>query len=204
MTRWKTVRVKQELVTAAERTIVDGRYRSLSEFVSKALRLRLDELRSSQGADAAGEHAEYPIVRDRLLYSSEHMWAMVTPDGSIRVGLSEYAQKHLRSITAIDAGPVGRTVKKDERFGFADTWMFRFDFHAPISGKIVRVNGALQNTPSAINNDTYGTGWIAEIKPNDMVTLEDELRELMGSKEYRIRTAKQRLRMHASEVHSTY
>lgn len=196
MTKWKTVRVKQELLNAVERTIDSGRYSSLSKFVSEALRLRLDELRGSQGADAAEEQVEYPVVRDRLLCSPEHMWVMVTPDGNIRVGLSDYAQKHLRSITALDVGPVGRSVKKDERFGFVETWMFRFDLHAPVSGKIARVNGALQEKPSSINEDPYGTGWVAEIKPGNTVTLEDELRELMGSKEYRVYAVKQRCRMH--------
>jgi glycine cleavage system H protein len=196
VTKWKTVRVKQDLLTAVERTIDSGRYSSLSEFVSEALRLRLDELRGSQGADAADEHVEYPVVRDRLLCSSEHMWAMVTPDGNIRVGLSDYAQRHLRSITALDVGPVGRSVEKDERFGFVETWMFRFDLHAPVSGKIVRVNGTLQEKPSSINEDPYETGWVAEIKPGNTVTLEDELRELMGSKEYRVYAVKQRCRMH--------
>jgi glycine cleavage system H protein len=77
-----------------------------------------------------------------------------------------------------------------------ETWMFRFDLHAPVSGKIVRVNGALQEKPSPINEDPYGTGWVAEIKPGNTVTLGDELRELMGSKEYRVYAIKQRFRMH--------
>ena len=195
MTKWKTVRVKQELLTVVERTIDSGRYSSLSEFVSEALRLRLDELGGNQGADAVKEQVEYPIVRDRLLCSSEHMWAMVTPDGNIRVGLSGYAQKHLRSITALNVERVGRRVEKDERLGFVETWMFRFDLHAPVSGKIVRVNGALQERPSLINEDPYGVRWVAEIKPGNTVTLEDELRDLMGSKEYRMYAVKQRCQM---------
>jgi glycine cleavage system H protein len=196
MTKWKSVRVKQELLTAVERTIDSGRYSSLSEFVSEALRLRLDELHESQGADAFEEQVEYPVVRDRLLCSPEHMWAVVTPDGNIRVGLSDYAQKHLRSITALSVEPVGRSVEKDECFGFAETWMFRFDLRAPVSGKIARLNVALQEKPSLINEDPYGVGWVAEIKPGNMVTLEDELRELMGSKQYRMYAVKQRCQMH--------
>jgi glycine cleavage system H protein len=196
MTKWKTVRVKQELLTAVGRTIDSGRYSSLSKFVSEALRLRLDELHGSQGAVVVEKQVEYPVVRDRLLCSSEHMWAMVTPDGNIGVGLSDYAQKHLRSITALNVDHVGRRVEKGEHFGSVETWMFRFDLHAPVSGKIVRVNGALQKRPSLINEDPYGVGWVAEIKPGNTVTLEDELRELMGSKEYRMYALKQRCQMH--------
>lgn len=91
---------------------------------------------------------------------------------------------------------VGRRVEKGEHFGFVETWMFRFDLHAPVSGKIVRVNGALQERPSLINEDPYGVGWVVEIKPGNTVTLEDELRELMGSKEHGMYAVKQRCQMH--------
>ncbi|MCW4055381.1 MAG: hypothetical protein NWE82_01205 [Candidatus Bathyarchaeota archaeon] len=47
-----------------------------------------------------------------------------------------------------------------------------------------------------INEDPYGVGWVAEIKPSNTVTLEDVLRELMGSKERRMYAVKQRCQMH--------
>ena len=80
--------------------------------------------------------------------------------------------------------------------GFLVYTVFSARVHAPVSGKIVRVNGALQERPSLINKDPYGVGWVAEIKPGNRVTLEDELRELMGSKEYRMYAVKQRCQMH--------
>ncbi len=196
MAKWKTVRVKQDLLTAVVKTIEAGRYDSLSEFVSEALRLRLDELRASRGeAETNEEQVEYPVVKERLLCSPEHMWAMVTPDGSIRVGLSDYAQKHLRGISGMNMKPVGSGVEKGACFGSVETWMFRFDLKAPVSGKITKVNGALQEKPSLINEDPYGTGWVVEIKPDEVVTLEDELRELMGPKQYRVYAVKQRCQM---------
>jgi glycine cleavage system H protein len=196
MAKWKTVRVKQDLLTAVVRTIEGGRYDSLSDFVSEALRLRLDELRAARGqAEAVEEQVEYPVVRERLLCSPEHTWAMVTPDGSIRVGLSDYAQTHLQGISSVFTKPAGVGVEKGACFGSVETWMFRFDLKAPVSGKIAKVNGALQERPSLINEDPYGTGWIVEIKPDEVVTLEDELRELMGPRQYRVYAVKQRCKM---------
>jgi glycine cleavage system H protein len=197
MAKWQSVRVRQELLTAAERTLETGRYRSLSEFVSEAIQVRLNELRQKQ--EKTVKQVEYPVVRDRLLCSPDHMWTMVTPDGNIRVGLSDYAQQRLKGIAGIHIEPVGCETSREKPFGFVETWMFRFDLHAPVSGKIARVNEAVKEKPAIINEDPYEEGWIAEIKPNNVVTLEEELRELMGARQYKLWTIKQRQPVNAKQ-----
>jgi len=184
MPEWKTIRVRQELATAAKRTLDTGRYRSLSEFVSEAIRLRLDELKQSH-EKIAEKQVEYPLIQERLLYTPNHMWAMVTPEGNISVGLSDYAQRHLKGIAGIQTHPVGYEVKKGEPFGVVETWMFMFDLYSPVTGKIIKINKALLDEPYIINKDSYEITWIAEIKPNTIVTLEEELRDLMGTTQYK-------------------
>ncbi len=183
MPEWRTVRVKKELVAAAKRTLETGRYRSLSEFVSEAIRLRLDELKQSH-EKIAERQTEYPMVHERLLYTPHHMWTMVTPEGNVRVGLSDYAQRQLKGIAGIQTHPIGYEVKKEEPFGVVETWMFMFDLYSPVSGKIIKINEVLQNEPSIINEDPYQIAWIAEIKPHNLVTLEEELRDLMKIAQY--------------------
>jgi glycine cleavage system H protein len=185
MPEWKTVRVRQELVAAAKRTLEPSRYQSLSEFVSEAIRLRLDELKQSR-EKIAEKHYVYPVIHERLLYTPNHMWAMVTSEGNIRVGLSDYAQRHLKGIAGIQTDPVGHEVKKDEAFGVVETWMFMFDLHSPVSGKIIKINKILQDEPAIIEKDPYEAGWIAEIKPDNLVTLEEELRDLIKLPQYKI------------------
>ena len=189
MPRWRSVRVKQELVTAAKSTLEKGHYRSLSEFVSDAIRLRLDELKQSH-EKVAEKQVEYPVIHERLLYTPEHVWAMVTPEGSIRVGLSEYAQRHLKGIAGIQVDPIGCEVKKEEPFGVVETWMFMFDLYSPVSGKIIKINKDLQDEPFIINKDPYEIAWVAEIKPNNLITLEEELRDLMRLHQYKMWTLK--------------
>ena len=184
MPKWGTVRVRQELVTAAKRTLEKGRYRSLSEFVSEAIRQRLDELEQSH-EEIAEKLAVYPLIHERLLYSRNHMWAIVTPEGNVRLGLSDYAQTHLKGIAGIQTDSVGCEVKKGEPFGVVETWMFMFDLYSPVSGKIIIINKVLQDEPSTINKDLHETAWIAEIKPGNVVTLEEELRDLMRLHEYK-------------------
>ena len=185
MPEWRTIRVRQELVAAAKRTLETGRYRSLSEFVSEAIRLRLDELKQSH-EKIAEKQAKYPVIHERLLYTSNHMWAMVTPEGNIGVGLSDYAQEHLKGIVGIQTHPVGYEVKKGEPFGVVETWMFMFDLYSPVSGKIAKINKVLLDEPFIINKDPYEIAWIAEIKPNNLITLEEELRDLMGIAQYKM------------------
>ena len=77
MTEWRTVRVRQELVAAAKRTLDTSHYQSLSEFVSEAIRLRLDEMKESREKITEKQDI-HPVIRERLLYTPNHMWAMVT------------------------------------------------------------------------------------------------------------------------------
>jgi glycine cleavage system H protein len=184
MPKWRTIRLKPELVEIAKKTVETSRYRSLSEFVSEAIRLRLDELKQSH-KKTAEKQAEYPLIHERLFYSPNHLWTIVTPEGNMKVGLSDYAQRHLGGIASVQIDPVGREVKKGEPFGVVKTWMFKFDLYSPISGKIIKINKAIQDKPSLINEDPYGIAWISEIKPNNLVTLEEELRDLMRLHQYK-------------------
>ncbi len=190
MPKWKNVRVKQELVAATKSILETGRYKSLSEFVSEAIRLRLDELKQSP-EKTAEKQVLHPVIQERLLYTTNHMWAMVTPEGNIRVGLSQYAQEHLKGIAGIQTHPVGYELKKGEPFGVVETWMFMFDLYSPVSGKITRINKVLLDEPFILNENPHEIMWIAEIKPDNLVTLEEELRNLMRAPHYKTWMSKQ-------------
>ncbi|MEM3673128.1 MAG: glycine cleavage system protein GcvH [Candidatus Bathyarchaeia archaeon] len=183
MSEWKTVSIRQELIKEIEKALKTGRYRSISEFVSEAIRLRLEELMRAEGIPAE-KCKELLAVPEQLLYTPKHTWAQITPEGNIRVGVSDYAQKHLKGIANVITDPVGKEVNKMEPFGVAETWMFMFDLYAPVSGKIVKVNENLRDKPHLINEDPYGEGWIIEIKPKNSMTLEEELKGLLGPREY--------------------
>ncbi|MEM2263225.1 MAG: glycine cleavage system protein GcvH [Candidatus Bathyarchaeia archaeon] len=183
MSEWKTVSIRQELIREIERIIRTGRYRSISEFVSEAIRLRLEELMRAEGIPAT-KREELLAIPEQLLYTPKHTWAQITPEGNIRVGVSDYAQRHLKGIANVMTEPVGKEVAKMEPFGVIETWMFMFDLYSPVSGKIVKVNEKLKDKPYLVNEDPYGEGWIVEIKPKNSLTLEEELKSLLSSREY--------------------
>jgi len=183
MSEWKTVSIKKELIEEIEKILRTGRYRSISEFVSEAIRLRLEELMRMEGISIE-KRKEYLAKPEQLLYSPKHTWAQITPEGNIRVGVSDYAQRHLKGIAHVHLEPEGTEIKQMEPFGVIETWMFMFDLYAPVSGKIVKVNEALKDDPHLINEDPYGEGWIVEIKPKNSLTLEKELSELLSARQY--------------------
>jgi len=183
MSEWKTVSIRQELIKEIEEAIRTGRYRSISEFVSEAIRLRLEDLLRAEGIPAE-KRKELLLTPELMLYTPKHTWAQVTPEGNIRVGVSDYAQSHLKGIAHVITDPVGKEINKMEPFGVAETWMFMFDLYAPVTGKIVKINEKLKNEPHIINEDPYKEGWIVEIKPNNSLVLEQELKNLLGAREY--------------------
>jgi glycine cleavage system H protein len=183
MSKWKTVSIRQELINEIAKVLKTGRYRSISEFVSEAIRLRLEELLRAEviPVEKRTEPLATPV---QLLYTPKHTWAQMIPDGNIRVGVSDYAQRQLKGISHIHTESVGKEINKMEPFGIAETWMFMLDLYAPVSGKIVKVNEHLKNDPHVINEDPYTEGWIVEIKPKNSLVLEQELKNLLSAREY--------------------
>ena len=190
MSKYRSVRVQRELVEMTERVVESGRYHSLSEFVTEAIQLRLDALKQTN-AEILEKPSEHPLIRERLLYSPDHLWVMVTPEGNAKIGLSDYAQTRLEGIVDIQTNRVGSDVKKAEAFGIIKTWLFVFDLHAPVSGKIIKFNSAIQRNPIIVNEDPSELGWIVEIKPHNLITLGEELRALMRPRKYETWVIKQ-------------
>lgn len=197
MSEWKTVSIRHELIREIEKILKTGRYRSISEFVSEAIRLRLEELMRAEGISAEKRREVATTASEECMYTPKHTWAQVTAEGNVRVGLTDYAQSYLKGLAHITADPVGREIRRMESFGVAETWMFVFDLYTPVSGKIVKVNEALRNDPRLINEDPYGKGWIVEIKPNNSLTLEQELKGLLSAREYSKLIDKQESRLRA-------
>jgi glycine cleavage system H protein len=106
------------------------------------------------------------------------------PEGNVRVGISDYAQNHLRGLAQVKTEPLGKELNKMEKFGVAETWMLLFDLCSPISGKIIKINENLREKPAIVNEDPYWQGWIVEIKPNNSQTEKQELDSLLVAHEY--------------------
>ncbi|MFO0603988.1 MAG: glycine cleavage system protein GcvH [Polyangiales bacterium] len=100
-----------------------------------------------------------------LRYTNDHEWARA--DGAnVRVGITKHAVEALGDITLVNLDvKVGATLTAGKPFGTVESVKAVSDLFAPISGKLVAVNGALNDKPETVNEDPYGEGWMVVIEP---------------------------------------
>ncbi|MDH2415613.1 glycine cleavage system protein GcvH [Nocardioides sp. CER19] len=104
-----------------------------------------------------------------LRYTAEHEWVR-TPgehEGSVRVGITNYAQDALGDIVYVSLPEAGSTVEAGSACGELESTKSVSDIYAPVSGEVVAINDALDATPELVNDDPYGGGWLFEIVPSD-------------------------------------
>lgn len=112
-----------------------------------------------------GGDALYP---DDLQYTAEHEWVR-TPgehEGSVRIGITHYAQDALGDIVYVSLPEVGETLQSGGTCGELESTKSVSDVYAPVSGEVVARNEALDATPELVNSDPYGAGWLFEVVPS--------------------------------------
>lgn len=116
---------------------------------------------------------------DRL-YSKDHEWVKDNGDGTAVVGITDYAQEMLTDIVFVELPPIGKKVAQGEPVAVVESVKSVSDVYAPVSGEVIDVNKALEETPELINQDAFGQGWIAKLK----LANADELKSLMNAADY--------------------
>ncbi|RYB91703.1 glycine cleavage system protein GcvH [Nocardioides oleivorans] len=102
---------------------------------------------------------------ENLKYTAEHEWVR-TPgeaEGSVRVGITDFAQDALGDIVYASLPQVGDQVTAGETCGELESTKSVSDIYAPVSGEVVAVNTALDSTPELVNSDPYEAGWLFEV-----------------------------------------
>jgi glycine cleavage system H protein len=98
-------------------------------------------------------------------YTDDHEWAKITGE-TVRIGVSDYAQDQLGDIVFVEMPAVGEQFSKGDEFGTLESVKAVSELYIPMSGEIVAVNTALEDSPELINQAPY-SAWIIEIKPTD-------------------------------------
>ncbi|GAB4004202.1 glycine cleavage system protein GcvH [Nocardioides ultimimeridianus] len=104
-----------------------------------------------------------------LKYTAEHEWVRDpgTAEGSVRVGITDYAQDALGDIVYVSLPEVGAAVTAGQPCGELESTKSVSDVYAPLTGEVVARNDALDATPELVNSDAYGDGWLFEVVPAD-------------------------------------
>tara|TARA_Y100000758_G_C15765915_1_gene317684 strand:+ start:108 stop:497 length:390 start_codon:yes stop_codon:yes gene_type:complete len=113
-------------------------------------------------------------------YSTEHEWAKVEADGTVSIGITDYAQEHLGDIVFLDLPETGTSVKQSEKLGEVESVKSVSDIYSPLSGQIVETNQAVMDSPELVNQFPHDDGWLVRIEPSD----KEELESLMSDSDY--------------------
>ena len=112
-------------------------------------------------------------------YSKEHEW-VCSADGAFKVGITDYAQQELGDVVYVDLPEEGAEVHQGQSFMTIESVKAVSDIYAPVNGKIIAVNSALESNPELINDSAFDEGWIVSIEASD----ESQLDSLMGHGDY--------------------
>lgn len=119
-------------------------------------------------------------IPDDLLYTRNHEWGKVE-GGTLRVGISDYAQSELGDIVFVEFVEMGAHIDKGDSFGTIESVKAVSEIYAPLAGTITQINEALEDTPELVNEDCYGQAWMVVIELDDPA----EAKALMNAQAYR-------------------
>ncbi len=114
-------------------------------------------------------------VPDDLLYTDTHEWIKREGD-NVRVGITDHAQSELTDVVYVELPKMDRQANAKEAIAVIESVKAASDIYAPVKGRVVEVNKALEADAGLINREPYGQGWIFVLKienPDDLKNLKD-------------------------------
>lgn len=115
-----------------------------------------------------------------LKYTKEHEWIRDNGDGTVTIGITDFAQSELGDIVFVELEPEGSEFDQDEVLGTVEAVKTVSELFSPITGEVTEINEALEDDPELVNNDPYGDGWMVKLKVADS----SELDNLLSAEDY--------------------
>jgi glycine cleavage system H protein len=130
-----------------------------------------------------GDDVEEPaVVPEDLRYTPQHEWVLAGAEGTVRIGITDYAQRQLGDVVYVQLPPVGNSVAPGEAVGEVESTKSVSDLFAPVAGEVIACNDALQDNPELVNSDPYGVGWMIEVQLAERSATDS----LMNADDYRM------------------
>jgi glycine cleavage system H protein len=104
------------------------------------------------------------LPEDLHYWIEKHVWVRDEGDDTLRVGVTDPAQKLAARIVAVTAKRAGRVLERGQSVATIESGKWVGPVPSPVDGEVVEVNGALAANPTLVNSDPYGEGWIVRIK----------------------------------------
>lgn len=106
-----------------------------------------------------------------LKYVKTHEWLKLEADGTVTVGITDFAQNSLGDLVFVEVPAAGRKLGKDEGCSVVESVKAASDVYAPIAGEVIAANAKLADSPEILNSDPYGEGWLWKMKPANAADL---------------------------------
>jgi len=120
------------------------------------------------------------VISEDVRYTKDHEWAKREGE-LVKCGISDYAQDQLGDIVYVELPQVGDEFEQGSEFGTVESVKAVAELYMPVSGEIVEVNTALEDSPQLVNQDPYGEGWMIKVRLKDSA----ELDGLMNAEQYK-------------------
>ena len=117
---------------------------------------------------------------EELKYVETHEWVREDGDGTVSIGITDYAQGALGDVVYVELPEVDSEVEMGDEVAVVESVKAASDIYAPLSGTITEVNETLGDNPELVNTDPYRDGWFFRLKLRDV----EELSSLMDSESY--------------------
>ncbi|HEY7528188.1 MAG TPA: glycine cleavage system protein GcvH [Candidatus Deferrimicrobiaceae bacterium] len=113
-------------------------------------------------------------------YARTHVWAKRGDNGDVRVGLTHAPGAILGEAVYVELPPLHAEVGAGEPVGLIESSSAVCEVVAPVSGTVVGINPAAEQSPETITADPYGEGWLLLLRPSAPA----ELDALLSGEEY--------------------
>jgi glycine cleavage system H protein len=110
-----------------------------------------------------------------LKYVASHEWIRVEADGTVTIGITDFAQSALGDVVFVDLPEVGAEVEADADVAVVESVKAASDIYAPLSGTVIAINEELVDAPEQVNEDPYGKAWFFKLKPANAADLDNLL-----------------------------
>ena len=117
---------------------------------------------------------------DDVKYLATHQWGRLEADGTVTVGITDYAQQQLGDVVFVDLPAVGSELAQAGEAGVIESVITASDLFAPVSGRVIKLNPALEETPEIVNDSPYDKGWLFRVQPDDAAADMDNLLDAEG------------------------
>ncbi len=119
-------------------------------------------------------------IPESLHYTEEHEYVKPAEDGSVIIGITDYAQGELGDVVYVELPDVGTTLDRMDVFGTIEAVKAVSELFSPVAGEVIDINITLEGDPGLVNRDPYGDGWMVKVQ----LRSPNELSGLMTSEDY--------------------